>query len=163
MMTLKPAFEIGLWNAWLFMIIFLLQWLAVIVFPGHFTERTGHPGELQQDRKGRVMGGLTQGLWIGATLYSIFLPLRAGTAWFYVGLGFFAFGLTMLLFATLAVYRMIFWLLKLCTLPARCLNPGPRQSRLASPSPGSRSRNRKCKPPPLAGRPPEFDLCGNNR
>jgi len=104
-MTLIPTFEIGIWNAWLFMIIFLLQWLAVLVVPKHIVERTSHPTDLKQDRKGKVMGRITAAFWIGATLYSIFLPLDIGTVWFYVGLGTFVIGVVILVFATLSVAR----------------------------------------------------------
>ncbi len=37
-MSLIPAFEIGVLNAWIFMSIFPLQWLAVLVVPKHFAE-----------------------------------------------------------------------------------------------------------------------------
>jgi len=104
-MSLIPAFEIGVWNAWLFMIIFPLQWLWVLVVPKHIAERTSHPADFKQDRRGKVMGRVTETFWIGATLYSIFLPLDIGTAWFYVGLGAFVIGVTILVFATLSVAR----------------------------------------------------------
>lgn len=104
-MSLIPAFEIGVWNAWIFMIIYPLQWLAVIIVPKHIAERTSHAPEILQTRQDRVMAFLNQGFWIGATLYSIFLPLHTGTAWLYTGLGFFITGLIILILATLAVSR----------------------------------------------------------
>lgn len=104
-MLLIPAFEIGVCNAWLFMMVFLLQWLAALLFPSHIVEKTGHPIDLIQDRRGIIMNRLTEIFWIGATLYSIFLPLRTGTPWFYGGLIVFVCGLTMLVFATQSVVR----------------------------------------------------------
>jgi protein-S-isoprenylcysteine O-methyltransferase Ste14 len=104
-MSLTPAFEPGLCNGWLFMIVFLLQWLAVLVFPGRFVARTGHPADLRPDRKAKIMSGLTQFFWIGATLYSIFLPLRPGILWFTTGLLIFGGGLALLISATLSVAR----------------------------------------------------------
>jgi len=104
-MSFIPAFEIGVWNAWLFMIVFPLQWLAVIVIPSHIIERTSYPADFKQDRRGRMMGRITEAFWIGATLYSIFLPLETGTVWFYVGLGTFAIGVAILVSATLSVAR----------------------------------------------------------
>ncbi len=103
--SLIPAFEIGLWNAWLFMIIYPLQWLAVVLLPKRIAERTGHPSAPHQDRKGRLWDWATQGLWAGATLYSIFLPLRVRTGWLYAGLGVFAVGLAVLVSATASVCR----------------------------------------------------------
>ena len=104
-MSWIPAFDIGVWNAWLFMIVFPLQWLAVLIVPRPFAERTSHPADLEQDRKGKVIGRVTEIFWIGATLYSIFLPLRTGTVWFYIGLGAFVIGVIILIFATLIVAR----------------------------------------------------------
>lgn len=104
-MPLTPAFEPGLCNGWLFMIVFLLQWLAVVVLPGHIVEKTGDPADLRQSPGAKIMSGLTQFFWISATLYSIFLPLRAGTLWFYGGLAIFGGGLALLISATLSVAR----------------------------------------------------------
>ena len=104
-MSWMPTFEIGVWNAWLFMIIYPLQWLAVIILPGHIVERTGHANEIIRNHRDRALAMLTQVLWIGATLYSIFLPLRTGTIWFAAGLGLFAIGLTVLVMASLNVAR----------------------------------------------------------
>jgi protein-S-isoprenylcysteine O-methyltransferase Ste14 len=102
-MSLIPAFEIGVWNAWLFMIIFPLQWLAALVVPKHIIEKTSHPADFKQDRRAKVMGRVNETFWIGAPLYSIFLPLGIGTVWFYVGLGAFVIGVMILVFATLSV------------------------------------------------------------
>jgi protein-S-isoprenylcysteine O-methyltransferase Ste14 len=102
-MSWIPVFKIGLWNAWLFMIIYPLQWLAVIILPKHIAERTGHADEIIRNRKDRVLATLTQVFWIGATLYSIFLPFRTGTIWFWVGLGLFVIGVTVLVLASVNV------------------------------------------------------------
>jgi protein-S-isoprenylcysteine O-methyltransferase Ste14 len=104
-MSLTPAFELGLCNGWLFMMVFPLQWLAVVVLPGRFAARTGHPADLRQGRKAKALSGSTQLLWIGATLYSIFLPLRTGTPWFSAGLSIFGGGLMLLVLATFSVAR----------------------------------------------------------
>ncbi len=100
-MSLVPAFEIGLWNAWLFMSIFLLQWLAVILAGGRVYQRTGHPADMKRSKPERRTGKAAMITWLVATIYSIFLPLQLGTAWFYIGLGVFLAGLVMLIVATL--------------------------------------------------------------
>jgi len=105
MTPLVPAFEIGACNGWLFMMVFPLQWLAVLVIPGHIIERTGHPNDLIQSRRGKIMSRLAEIFWVFATLYSIFLPLRIGTPWSYGGLMMFVCGLMMLILATLSVAR----------------------------------------------------------
>ncbi len=102
-MSWIPSFEIGVWNAWLFMIIYPLQWLAVIVVPKHIAERTSHAPEIIRTRQDKIMAFLTQGFWIGATLYSIFVPFQTGTPWLWTGLALFTIGLAVLVAATLAV------------------------------------------------------------
>lgn len=104
-MSWIPAFDIGVWNAWLFMIIFPLQWGLVLVVPKHIVERTGHPEDIIQNRQDKITANLNQVFWIGATLYSIFLPLQTGTAWLCTGLAFFVIGLLLLTLATLDVAR----------------------------------------------------------
>jgi protein-S-isoprenylcysteine O-methyltransferase Ste14 len=102
-MSWVPSFEIGVWNAWLFMIIYPLQWLAVIIVPRHIAERTSHAAEIIRTRQDRVMAFLIQGFWIGATLYSIFVPFQVGTPWLWTGLALFIVGLSVLVLATLTV------------------------------------------------------------
>jgi len=51
------------------------------------------------------MARVTETVWIGATLYSVFLPLDIGTVWFYIGLVVFVIGVTILISATLSVAR----------------------------------------------------------
>jgi protein-S-isoprenylcysteine O-methyltransferase Ste14 len=47
--------------------------------------------------------GVTQGLWIGATLFSVFVPLRTGTPWLWAGLALFIAGLAALVLASISV------------------------------------------------------------
>ena len=100
-MSIAPAFQIGLWNAWWFMSVFLLQWLAVLLVPG-LMKRTGDvPGT--QTRRYVFVSFLTNGLWIAATVYSIFLPFQLGTPWLWVGLLVFVAGLSMLVLTTISI------------------------------------------------------------
>jgi protein-S-isoprenylcysteine O-methyltransferase Ste14 len=102
-MSLVPAFHIGVWNAWLFMIIYPLQWLVVLLLPGHIAERTSHPQEIIRTRGDRILSFLTQAVWVGATLYSVFVALRVGTPWFWSGLALFLAGLAILVLASIRV------------------------------------------------------------
>jgi protein-S-isoprenylcysteine O-methyltransferase Ste14 len=81
-MTLIPAFEIGIWNAWIFMLINFL--------PMPILMRV-HKGLLDDSLKSYSEANKTVYyaewiLWAFAFVYSIFLPLRLGTIWFYIGL-----------------------------------------------------------------------------
>ncbi len=101
-MSITPAFQIGLWNAWWFMIVFLLQWLAILLIPGGLMKRTGDvPGS--QTRQYEIVAFVTNGLWFAATLYSIFLPFRLGTPWLWIGLLVFVAGLAMLVLTTISI------------------------------------------------------------
>ena len=91
-----PAFEIGIRNAWLFMCVFPLQWLIVSLINPAASQRTRSPRKAKPRRTASAMTVL----WVAMSIYSIFLPLQIGTAWFYTGLGFFIAGLVVVITAT---------------------------------------------------------------
>jgi len=99
-MSLIPAFEIGIWNAWIFMSSFLLQWLAIILARKNVAERSGHPANMKKSKTEKRVSIIGNAIWLLATLYSIFLPFQLGTAWFYIGLPVFLVGLLILAVAT---------------------------------------------------------------
>ena len=101
-MAIVPDLQIGLWNGWLFMIVFLVQWLAILLIPGHLARRTGDVPE-GRTRGYRLVSFLTNALWIVASLYSIFLPFRLGTPWVWVGVLMFGIGLAILVLATISI------------------------------------------------------------
>ena len=99
-MSLVPAFGIGIWNAWIFMSSFLLQWLAIILAGKNVAERSGHPADMKKSKTEKRAGIIGNTIWFLATVYSIFLPLQLETAWFYPGLAIFLIGLCVLTTAT---------------------------------------------------------------
>ncbi|MFC1948677.1 methyltransferase family protein [Chloroflexota bacterium] len=83
-MTLVPAWEIGIWNAWIFMAYLMLSFVF-------FTYTAIKQGAPSIDESGlsvarKLFATSSKLLLIPALVYSIFLPLRLGTAWFYTGL-----------------------------------------------------------------------------
>lgn len=81
-MSLIPAFEIGVWNAWIFMLInFLPMPILMRVHKGVLEESLKSYGEAN-----KTVYYIQWGLWALAFVYSIFLPLRLGTIWLYIGL-----------------------------------------------------------------------------
>jgi len=81
-MSLIPAFEIGVWNAWIFMLYhFLPMPLMMFVHRGLVGEAARPHSESE-----RKLSPVMWIVWLAAVIYSIFLPLRVGTIWFYVGL-----------------------------------------------------------------------------
>ena len=99
-MSLIPAFEIGIWNAWIFMSVFILQMLAVMLLGKRVWERSGRPSDIKHSKLEAMAGIIGNTVWFLATVYSIFLPLQLGTVWFYIGLPIFLVGLTVLVIAT---------------------------------------------------------------
>jgi protein-S-isoprenylcysteine O-methyltransferase Ste14 len=77
-----PVFEIGIWNAWIFMLInFLPMPIIMRVHKGVLEDSMRSYSEAH-----KTVNRISWILWILAFVYSIFLPLRLGTIWFYVGL-----------------------------------------------------------------------------
>ena len=93
-MSLIPAFTIGVWNAWIFMpYLFLITLLA-----GKF-KKGEDPGKTELDaqtKKEKRIFSFSMLVFFFAVIYSIFLPLKLGTIWFYAGLPVALIGLVIL-------------------------------------------------------------------
>jgi len=100
-MSLIPAFEIGLWNAWIFMLYFPLHPLIMIL--ANKLVGTGNINQKMTDvpysRAERKMFNAMFTLMLLACIYAIFLPLKLGTVWFYIGLPIYVVGLIMFIWA----------------------------------------------------------------
>ena len=83
-MSLVPAFEIGVWNAWIFMAYLLL---SIIPFM-YVAIKKDSPSvkETGLSRVSMMFATSSKLFLLPAMIYSLFLPLRLGTVWFYVGL-----------------------------------------------------------------------------
>jgi protein-S-isoprenylcysteine O-methyltransferase Ste14 len=97
-MSLTPAFEIGIWNAWIF---WVLQFLSMII-PNFFMSEEAKirtkraPQFVPFNKKERILALSTHvAIMPFSIIYSIFLPLKIGTAWFYIGLVIFILALVM--------------------------------------------------------------------
>jgi protein-S-isoprenylcysteine O-methyltransferase Ste14 len=100
-MSLIPAFQIGVWNAWIFMIWPWVDMLAIrLVGLDVYRRASGLPSEMKTSRTYRVVSYVSMAVDTMAVAYSIFLPLKLGTIWFYAGLAIFLTGLVVLTAAT---------------------------------------------------------------
>jgi protein-S-isoprenylcysteine O-methyltransferase Ste14 len=99
-MSLVPAFEIGIWNAWIFMIWLVIQNFGIRLLGKELYQRLGEPPDMKRTYAHRIAGYISMPLWLLTTAYSIFLPLQLDTIWFYIGLAFFLLSLIMNIFAT---------------------------------------------------------------
>jgi len=105
-MSWVPAFKIGLWNAWMLMLYLpLLQLMMILVDKAVGTaqimKKMGY--DVPYDKKEKRANTLGMVLLVLAGLYSIFLPLKMGMVWFYVGLAIYLLGLAMLVTAMVNV------------------------------------------------------------
>ena len=100
-MSLVPAFEIGVWNAWIFMI---WLWLATLAFrfvgKEVFQRASGLDSEMKTGRTYKIISYVSMLTEFMAVAYSIFLPFKLGTLWFYAGLTIFLISLVVLTFAS---------------------------------------------------------------
>ncbi len=92
-MTLIPAFEIGVWNAWIPMLASLIPvFLIPLIAKGR---EKGVNFTAAFDKKQKNAHVSLHVIYLLLVIYSIFLPLKLGTAWFSAGLPIFLIGLTM--------------------------------------------------------------------
>jgi protein-S-isoprenylcysteine O-methyltransferase Ste14 len=101
-MSLIPAFEIGLWNAWILMVWSVIQSFGFILLNKDVYKKAGNPPDLKLSRAYKIVSFLSMPLWLSAIAYSIFLPLQLGTLWFATGLTIYLFGLIMSISATVS-------------------------------------------------------------
>lgn len=99
-MSLVPAFEIGVLNAWIFMTWLVIQNFGIMLLGKELYQRLGDPADMKRTYAPRLVGYISMPLWLLTTAYSIFLPLQLDTIWFYIGLAFFLLSLVMNIFAT---------------------------------------------------------------
>jgi len=78
-MSLVPAFEIGVWNAWIFMLIFVLYIIIIQMIFRSTSARVAHGAESKR------LVTLQAPVMLLMIIYSIFLPIIRGTGWFYAG------------------------------------------------------------------------------
>jgi len=92
-MSFIPVFEIGVWNAWIFMIYqFVLLGLGALIYSGSFKKgATGFP----YDKREKIVDIVYESIFYIGVIYSVFLPLKLGTIWFYIGLPIFLLGAIM--------------------------------------------------------------------
>ena len=100
-MSLMPAFEIGVWNAWILMLYYPLHPVIMLLIDklvgtgGMFQKMGSSP----YNKKGKLSFISANVLSFVLLLYSLFLPLRLGSAWFYTGIAIYLFGLFMFISA----------------------------------------------------------------
>jgi protein-S-isoprenylcysteine O-methyltransferase Ste14 len=98
-MSLIPAFEIGVWNAWIFMLAWVFFHMLPLTWPIFrydikvmFKKAAGASPPYNKTEK--IINNLGTLVWFILLGYSVFLPLPLGTPLLYAGIALFAAGLT---------------------------------------------------------------------
>jgi protein-S-isoprenylcysteine O-methyltransferase Ste14 len=86
-MSLIPAFELGLWNAWIIIVLSLLGGpILITLINKDAIKKFMTPPDDPTTQDENLLGKIFPILSLATTVYSIFLPLKLGTLWFSVGL-----------------------------------------------------------------------------
>ena len=89
-MSWIPEFELGIWNAWIFIILAVLpNILGRFIFKG---KNISVKPKTSLPRKYKKIFNIIMAPIVIGIIYSIFLPLHLNTLWFYIGLLIFLFG-----------------------------------------------------------------------
>ena len=86
-MSLIPAFKLGLWNAWIFMLLSLLiGLLSWALISKKAMKRFRIEPNIPKTRTEELSDKIYLPLSLASMVYCVFLPLRLSTLWFYSGL-----------------------------------------------------------------------------
>ena len=93
-MSLIPEFKLGLWNAWIFVLSFLLMFIVWEVLNRLRGQKvSSRPDKPPFNESEKNLYGISQLIFLASVIYSVFLPLKLNTAWFYLGLLVYLFGM----------------------------------------------------------------------
>ncbi len=99
-MSFIPAFEIGVWNLWIFMVVWVFFHIAPLDWPifkydikAMLKKFFASPSHTKSEK---IINNFVSPIWYILLIYSIFLPLPLGTPLLYVGIALFAVGWIML-------------------------------------------------------------------
>ena len=99
-MSLMPAFKLGLWNAWIFTLPLVV--LSIFVAKILVKRESGESPDLTNKEKAVFTAHHI--IFIASCVYSIFLPLKLNTLWFYGGILIYVPGMLIEILALLNFY-----------------------------------------------------------
>jgi protein-S-isoprenylcysteine O-methyltransferase Ste14 len=86
-MSLVPIFEVGVWNAWILTTLLFLFMMLPGLLPRDIGKRLEPPEGITGTRIAMMI------VFFAMIALSIFLPLKLGTTWFWVGLALYVLGI----------------------------------------------------------------------
>jgi len=103
-MSLMPAFEIGVWNAWIPMLYLAFHPLMIRLIAGKDGwKRMGSSSDMTSGKTRKILSIVSTAAYILLLIYSVFLPLKLGTLWFYIGLPITFLGLIVFTIAMVSI------------------------------------------------------------
>jgi len=97
-MSLIPEFELGLWNAWIFWLYLVLQIVPMMllyryVWKDDWKKAMGRQyTDIPRNKTEKRLSYIVYPMMLALIIYSVFLPLKLDTVWFYVGLPIYLLG-----------------------------------------------------------------------
>ena len=85
-MSLLPAFNIGVWNAWILTTLLFLFMMLSGLMPKDIGKR------ITPVREVKKISNFMMIVFFTMIIYSVFLPLKLGTVWFFTGLAVYMIG-----------------------------------------------------------------------
>jgi protein-S-isoprenylcysteine O-methyltransferase Ste14 len=111
-MSFLPAFEMGVWNTWIFMFAWVFFHVVPITWPifrydikAMYKKSAATP---PYNKTEKIISNLGMAVWIILFIYSIFLPLPLGTPLLYAGIALFVVGLVIFEIAMIPWYTTPF-------------------------------------------------------
>lgn len=104
-MSIVPELEIGFWNAWIFTVILYAAAFVPLSLNSKNAEKriAGEPSGSELRTETRTAHIVTHAIIMPFTLiFSIVLPIKLGTSWFYIGLPIYLLGLVMVLMSSVS-------------------------------------------------------------
>jgi protein-S-isoprenylcysteine O-methyltransferase Ste14 len=104
-MSWIPELKLGLWNAWILMLYYPLHPLIMIlvdkvVGTGDMLKKMGGVPYERGEKRAFIVAMI---IIIVMVIYSLFLPLKIGTTWLYIGLLIYLVGLAMVMVAIMNI------------------------------------------------------------
>jgi len=85
--SLIPAFKLGLWNAWIFVLFgLLIGFVSWILINKEIMKKFRTVPNVPKTRAEEISDKIYLPFTIASMIYSVFLPIKMGTIWFFVGL-----------------------------------------------------------------------------
>ena len=98
-MSTVPVFELGIWNAWILMVLFYAAAFLPLSMNNDKAEKRmeGEPPWNEQSQVAKAVIVINQIIMPAALIASLFVQIKTGSWWFYLGLLIYGLGLVMVL------------------------------------------------------------------